>query len=254
MRHYVSQYQQDWDQYLSMAEFAMNNAYNSSIKTTPFMLNYGQNPDTPAVLFARGMNPRVNQFVGRWSEQLQEAKRCLKAAQDRQKKYADKHRRSVETLNVGDKVLIHTKHFKLLKGLKLKLAPRFLGPFVVTEVVGPNKLSYRVELPPPVHRKHDVFHVSALKKYHGDGTYQPPDLRRAAGEEFTVDFISDTSVSKPLRTSGSADRNRKYLVHWLGGGQSWEPVSRLEGATEQITTYWDSVDTEPPSDAYPSSS
>jgi hypothetical protein len=159
---------------------------------------------------------------------LQEAKRCLKAAQDRQRKYADKHRRSVETLNVGDEVLIYTKHFQLMKGLKLKLAPRFLGPFVVTEVVGPNKLSYRVELPPPVHCKHDVFHVSALKKYHGDCTFQPPDLRHAAGEQFTVDFISDTSVSKPLRTSGSADRNRKYLVHWLGGGQSWEPVSRLE--------------------------
>jgi hypothetical protein len=253
LRHYVSPYQQDWDRYLSMAEFAMNNAYNSSIKTTPFLLNYGQNPNTPAVLFVRGMNPKVNQFVGRWSEQLQAAKRCLQAAQDRQKKYADKRRRAADLLSVGDKVLIHTKHFKLLKGLKLKLAPRYLGPFLVTEVVGPNRLSYRVELPPPVHRKHDAFHVSALKKYHGDGTYQPPDLSRAAEEEFTVDFISDTSVSKALRSSGSAGKNRKYLVHWLGGGQSWEPATRLQGSNEQIAAYWESVETEPPSDAYPDS-
>jgi hypothetical protein len=141
LRHYVSLYQQDWDQNLSKAEFAMNNAYNSSIKNTPFLLNYGQNPNTPAVLFVTGLNPRVNQFVGRWSEQLQHEKRCLQTAQDRQKRSADKHRRPVETLDVGDKVLISTKHFKLLPGLKLKLAHRYLGPFLVTEVVGPNKLT-----------------------------------------------------------------------------------------------------------------
>jgi hypothetical protein len=88
---------------------------------------------------------------------------------------------------------------------------------------GPNNLSYRVELPPPVHRKHDVFHVSALKKYHGDG------LSHAAEEEVIVDFIAD-SVSKALRSSGSAANNRKYLDHWLGGDLSWEPVSRLQDA------------------------
>ena len=218
------------------------------------MLNYGQNPNIPAVLFARGLHAKINQFVGRWSEQLQAAKRCLQAAQDRQKRSADKHRRPVEPLDVGDKVLIHTKHFKLLSGLKLKLAPRHSGPFLVTEVVGPNRLSYRVELPPPVHRKHDVFHVSALKKYRGDGTYQPPDLSRAAEEEFVIDFISDTSVSKALRSSGSADKHRKYLVHWLGGGQRWEPLSRLQDAHDQITAYWESVETEPPVDAFPQNS
>jgi hypothetical protein len=147
--------------------------------------------------------------------------------------------------------LIPTKHFKLLKGLKLKLVPRYLGPFLVTEALGPNRLSYLVELPPPVHRKHVVFHVSALKKYHGDGTYQPLDLRRPSEEEFTVEFISDTSVSKALRSSGSAGKNRKCLVHWLLGGQSWEPVTRLHGSNDQIAAYWESVETEPPSDAYP---
>ncbi len=90
-----------------------------------------------------------------------------------------------------------------------------------------------------------------MKKYHGDGTYQPPDLSRAAEEDFTVDFISDTRTSKPLRSSGSAANNRKYLVHWLGGGHSWEPVSRLQDDRDQITAYWESVASEPPVDAFP---
>jgi hypothetical protein len=91
----------------------MNNAYNESIKSTPFMLKYGQNPDTPIVLYLRKSNPLVNKFVGKWSEQLQCAKQCLQAAQDRQKSCAEKERRPAEPLKVGDQVLINIKHFKL---------------------------------------------------------------------------------------------------------------------------------------------
>ena len=46
LRHFVSDSQTNWDTLLTVAEFAMNNAHNSTIQTTPFMLNYGQHPDT----------------------------------------------------------------------------------------------------------------------------------------------------------------------------------------------------------------
>jgi hypothetical protein len=34
-----------------VAERSMNNAWNPSIQNTPFMLNYGGNPDTPIIVF-----------------------------------------------------------------------------------------------------------------------------------------------------------------------------------------------------------
>ena len=40
MRHYVSPYHDDWDYYLPSCEFAVNDSYQESIRTTPFMLNY----------------------------------------------------------------------------------------------------------------------------------------------------------------------------------------------------------------------
>jgi hypothetical protein len=43
------------------------------------------------------------------------------------------------------------------------MSPRYVGPFLVTEVVGP--VSYRVKLPPNLAGVHDVFHVSTLRKY-----------------------------------------------------------------------------------------
>ena len=38
LRHYVSPHQQDWDLFLSLAEFSMNNCYKSSTQCTPFQL------------------------------------------------------------------------------------------------------------------------------------------------------------------------------------------------------------------------
>ena len=38
-----------WDEMLTMVEFAMNNAVNSSIGETPFFLNYGRHPVTPNI-------------------------------------------------------------------------------------------------------------------------------------------------------------------------------------------------------------
>lgn len=47
LRNYVSPLHDDWDEHLDMAEFAYNNSYHESIKTTPFRLTYGFDPRNP---------------------------------------------------------------------------------------------------------------------------------------------------------------------------------------------------------------
>lgn len=44
-----------------------------------------------------------------------------------------------------------------------KLAPRYIGPFEILNQVG--VVSYQLALPSFLARVHDVFHVSALRKY-----------------------------------------------------------------------------------------
>lgn len=61
----MSPYQTCFENLLPVAEFAMKNACNVSTQTTPFMLNYGQTPDTPVIAAQRGKNPKVNKFIGR---------------------------------------------------------------------------------------------------------------------------------------------------------------------------------------------
>ena len=47
-------------------------------------------------------------------------------------------------------------------GVKGKLAPRYVGPFLITERCGP--VAYRLELPAQLSAVHNIFHVSPLRK------------------------------------------------------------------------------------------
>ena len=87
----------------------------------------------------------------------------IKAAQDRQKKYADVRRRPLE-FNTEDQVYLKVASWQnmLRSGLRGKLTPRFIRPFKILQRVGP--VAYKVDLPPQLAKVHDVFHVSLLRK------------------------------------------------------------------------------------------
>lgn len=235
LRHYTGPYQNDWDEHLAVAEFAMNNAYNSSVKNTPFMLNYGQHPNTPETLEVASHNPKVNQFVGQWSTQLARAKVCLQAANDRYKAQADRRRLPAPEWEPGTMVLLNIKHFKLQAGLRTKLAPRWIGPFKVLECIGPAHLSYRIELPSALSRMHNVFHVSSLRRYWHEGSYHPPAPIAIVDDqpEWEVEYISSTKFE------GS---RRQYKVHWLGGDITWEPEKMLTNCPDIVREFWESKD------------
>ncbi|XP_021984943.1 uncharacterized protein LOC110880801 [Helianthus annuus] len=93
----------------------------------------------------------------------------LKAAQDRQKSYADKRRRPIE-FQVGNKVMPKVSPWKgvIRFRKKGKLSPRFIGPFTVIERVG--KVAYRLDLAEELSRIHSTFHVSHLRKCLADET------------------------------------------------------------------------------------
>ena len=242
LRHFVGPFQQDWEDLLPVVEFAMNNAYNSTTKTTAFMLTYGQHPNDPTTLWMRHRNQAVNAFVGRWSEQLARAKTNIAVAQERQKYYADLKRQPAPQWKPGTEVLLSTKLFKLPDTQCRKLSPRWVGPFRVVKAVG--NLAYKLELPPALNRMHPVFHVSALRKYKRSVHATPPPLPVFVdGEmEFEVDYIKDT------REKGS---KRQYRVCWLGDPDqdTWEPVRNLMQCQDKIAQYWASKNVPMPDDA-----
>ena len=73
-----------------------------------------------------------------------DAKKCLIAAQQRQKAYADRYRRDIE-FAVGSEVLLSTKHINIKMKGTTKLLPRWVGPFKVEQQVNP--VAYKLDLP-----------------------------------------------------------------------------------------------------------
>ena len=148
----------------------------------------------------------------------------LRAAQDRQKSYADVRRQPLE-FSVGDHVFLKVSPLKysIRFGQKGKLAPRYVGPFEILQRVGP--VAYRLALSPALQGIHDVFHVSNLRRYTSNTNhvilYEPLQLKENL-----------TYVEEPIKIVDRMDRVLKnrtipYVkVLWKHHGSTdatWEP-------------------------------
>ncbi|XP_069148312.1 uncharacterized protein, partial [Solanum lycopersicum] len=120
--------------------------------------------EQPEVIVVPGDKEKVYKLL---RKSIQEK---LLAAQSRQKEYADRKVRDLEFME-GEQVLLKVSPMKgvMRFGKRGKLSPRYIGPFEVLKRVG--EVAYELALPPGLSGVHPVFHVSMLKRYHGDGNY-----------------------------------------------------------------------------------
>ena len=124
---------------MNEAEFAYNNSYQESIRMAPFEALYGQKCRTPLNWSEAGERTFFGpDMVNEAEEQVRVIQEKLKIAKSRQKSYADKKRRSV-LFQVGDHVYLRVSPMKGVQrfGVKGKLAPRYVGPFLIIEQCGP---------------------------------------------------------------------------------------------------------------------
>ncbi|WVZ76279.1 hypothetical protein U9M48_024266 [Paspalum notatum var. saurae] len=157
-------YSTKWDECLPLAEFAYNNSYQKSLEMAPFEALYGRRCRTALNWSEPGERVTFGpDLVTQAEEQVKFIHSNLKRAQSRQKSYSDKRRRPL-VFEKGDHVYLWVSPMKTVHRFRVKgkLAPRYVGPFKITEQCGP--VAYRLELPPHLAAVHDVFHVSQLKK------------------------------------------------------------------------------------------
>nr|GEY97165.1 putative reverse transcriptase domain-containing protein [Tanacetum cinerariifolium] len=129
------------DVHLPLVEFLYNNSYHSSVRCAPFEALYGRK----CCLLIMWTEVGEGKLIG--PELVQETTKKISQIKD------------------------------ILKGVvcfgkKGKLAPRFVGPFEITERIG--LVAYRIRLLEELNGVHDTFHLSNLKKCLADPTLQVP--------------------------------------------------------------------------------
>ena len=147
LRVCVLEFGGNWEDHLPLMEFTYNNSYQVTIGMTPYEALYGKRCRTTVCWEEAGGRSLIGaEIVQMTTEKVKVIKDHMKAAQDRQKSFANKRRRPLE-FNVGDRVYLKVVLWKhmLRFGIKGKLAPRYIGPYEVVKRIGP--LVYQLALP-----------------------------------------------------------------------------------------------------------
>jgi len=161
---FIDHRQEQWPEWLGMAEFAYNNKVHTGTKVSPFKANQGQDLRMGFEMRKKRKYEGAEKFAEKMRSVQEEAKAVLQKVQEEMKRYVDRERGEVEEYQVGDLVLLSTKDLKyqMVGRHTEKFTERFVGPYRVKAIVSSNAIE--LELPSTV-KIHPVVNVSRVRKY-----------------------------------------------------------------------------------------
>ena len=161
LRVFINHRQEQWPDWLGMAEFTYNNKIHAATKILPFKANYGQDPRMGSERRRKERYKVAGRFVKRIKKIQEKAKAVLEKAQKEIKKFANRRQREEEEYKVENLVLLNTKDLKWqMKGRRTeKLTEHFVGSYKVKGIVSSNAIE--LELPKSI-KIHPVVNISRV--------------------------------------------------------------------------------------------
>ena len=132
---FVEHRQRDWPEWLASAEFAVNNKIHTATKVSLFMANYERELRIRGDIRKKGKVESATEFVERMKKVHKKVGAALRKMQEEMKRYADRNRRETEEWKRGDRVMLSTKDLIFKERPAYKLMERYVGPYVIKEVV-----------------------------------------------------------------------------------------------------------------------
>jgi len=223
LRAYVTYLQDDWVDYLFLAEFMGNNQVSDTISLLPFFANLGYHPRYDFELDIRIDAPKerdAQTATERLSLIHEVARAEMRYAQMRQADNADRHCIPAPAFQPGDFVWVDGRNWRSERPSR-KLENKHHGPYRVIRTIGTH--AYELDVPATI-QKHQTFPVSLLHAAADDplpGQVVPPPLPVIVEgeEEWEVVEILD---SRRMRG------RLQYLVKCRGfTDPTWEPEENL---------------------------
>jgi len=231
---FIDHRQEQWPEWLGMAEFAYNNKVHARTKVSPFKANQGQDPQMGFELRKKGKYEGADKFAERMRKVQKEAKAALQKAQEDMKWYADRERGEVEEYRIGNLVLLSTKDLKYqMMGRRIeKFTECFVGPYKVKAIISSNAI--KLELPSTI-KIHPVVNVSQVGRY----KLRVERQRKEMPQPVVIEGEEEWEVEKIMNKRKVQGRD-KYLVRWNGymaEEDTWESRENLKNAMELVEKF-----------------
>jgi transposase InsO family protein len=228
LRIYCNYQQDNWADWLKIAQYIINCHPSSTTKKPPYELWMGFIPRTHQPTRV-GNVPALEERKSKLLQARNDAQEAISKAQSLWQKSPHFLR-----YHVDQQVWLEGTHLRTTHPTHKLRAKRF-GPFKVLEVLSP--VTYRLELPASW-KIHNAFHAAVLHPYketaiHGPNFPEPPPDLVKGQEEWEVDNVL---------ASRRFGRNKtlQYLVKWKGFSEahnSWEPKGNLRNAGQLVQEF-----------------
>ena len=250
LRGFMNFAQDDWVDWLPVAEFASNNAMNETTGCSPFFANYGFNPRigieprkpcppdrTPAQKkeFLKAQN-----IADRFEQLLTQLRALSESAAARYEQNANAHRTDAPVYREGDMVWLDTRHLRTNRPMK-KGDDKWAGPFKISKAY---KRACALELPGTI-KVFPVFHTSLLRPHSGGGLPGQDRLNEAESRHLRGRILERTDGNdapeerwefEDLLDSHN-EAGLQYLVKWKHHPPSWQPAADLRGQDDALWKY-----------------
>ena len=133
---FVSHRQDDWADWLPLAEFTYNNKVHAATHQTPFELDAGQHPCLGVEPMRTLTVEAADTFARQLDHAQEEAKAALDWAADDMKQYYDQNHQAAPEYKVKDRVWLSLQNYSSDRPMK-KLDHKWAGPFLITKIVSP---------------------------------------------------------------------------------------------------------------------
>lgn len=242
LRSFVSTHQRDWEELVPSLLYAYHNTIHSSTGFTPHKLLFGWSPRdlrAPMLSLRDDSDPDIDVWLRQRADQLSKGQAGIEHTRQVMIEARKASPSDAPVFKPGDLIKISAAFLRVrcVGSQVKKLMPKFVGPFSVTEAVGPN--AYRVRLPEVYSGIHDVINVSYLRPYFPDldREFEPelPPIELHPTLNPVIQVLDRRRHGRtPQEIDSLLDIPARYLVVRKDGSTLWQPQSALQ-APEELT-------------------
>jgi hypothetical protein len=142
--------------------------------------------------------------------------------------HANRHRSVEKPFEKEDLVYLSTVNLNLPKSRACKLAPKYIGPFRVTDA-NPGTSNYTLDLSDELKARniHPNFHSSLLRPYEPNDDAIFPNRESKHFYDFGMPDDDEWFVDEILNHRW-INKSIEFHVRWTAGDATWEPYSHVK--------------------------